>query len=310
MLGRPMSEPHHTETVAPERASWVDSEGVRLRLHEWGDPEATPVLLCHGMFDHGRGFDMLAPRLAARFRVLSLDARGHGDSGWADAYIWAMDLIDIVRVLRGLGRPAHLVGHSKGGGQVTDAAVLAPECVRQVVNIDGFGPPDDEGFSRPGADALEDTSVAGRCAVYLDRRRGASARTDWRPYASLDDLVARRGAQNPRLDRAWLRYFVFHGAREHVDGWRWKSDPQMAAGGFGPWKPQWIAPGWRRLRAPLLAVVGSVPDAWGPLPEPLLSERLSHVPRVERATVEGAGHFVHMEHPIETADLLLSWLEP
>ena len=41
------------------------------------------VLLCHGMFDHGRGFDLLAPLLADRFRVVAMDARGHGESSWA-----------------------------------------------------------------------------------------------------------------------------------------------------------------------------------------------------------------------------------
>ena len=41
-------------------------------MHEWGDPQATPILLCHGMFDHARGFDLLAPRLAERFRDGSL----------------------------------------------------------------------------------------------------------------------------------------------------------------------------------------------------------------------------------------------
>ena len=63
----------------PDREYRIDAGGVGLALHEWGDPEAPAVLLCHGMFDHGRGFDMLAPLLAERFRVLALDARGHGE---------------------------------------------------------------------------------------------------------------------------------------------------------------------------------------------------------------------------------------
>jgi len=46
----------------------------------------------------------------------------------------------------------------------------------------------------------------------------------------------------------------------------------------------------------------------GPLPEPLLSERLAHVPELERATIEGAGHFVHMEKPAETARVILDFV--
>jgi len=299
-----MRQPSYPGAQAPERSRDLESLGVRLQLHEWGDPERPPIVLCHGMFDHGRGFDTLAPLLATRFRVISMDARGHGDSGWADAYAWFVDVADIANVLRSIGRPAHLVGHSKGGGQATDAAALYPDLVRQVVNIDGFGP-SPEGFRPPGFE-LDSRSLPERFAAFLDRRRAGDERA-WRPYSSLDDLVARRRRMNPRLSEEWLRYFLFHAAREVEGGWVWKVDP-LAAGGFGPFKPEWIGLGWRRLKAPLLAVVGSEPDSWGPLPESLLQERLGHVPRLERVTVQGAGHFVHMERPAETAELVLGWL--
>jgi pimeloyl-ACP methyl ester carboxylesterase len=300
-----MREPGYAGAVAPERTRTLDSLGVALQLSEWGDPAAPPVVLCHGMFDHGRGFDLLAPLLARRFRVVAIDARGHGDSGWADAYTWLTDVIDVVNVLGALGRPAHLVGHSKGGGLATDAAARAPASVRQLVNIDGFGPPP-EGFSVPGVPP-DERPVPARFAAFLDWRRAANGRA-WRPYASVDDLVERRRAQNPRLSREWLRHFVFHAARETPEGWVWKADP-YATRGFGPWKPDWIGPGWAGLRAPMLAVIGAEPDTWGPLPEAVIAPRLAHVPRLERATVAGAGHFVHMEQPRATADLLLAYLE-
>ncbi len=301
-----MNEPQFSGAVAPERAHNLESNGVRLRLHEWGDPAKAAVVLCHGLFDHARGFDLLAPRLAERFRVVAIDARGHGDSSWTDAYIWPADVADITVVLRSLGRPAHLVGHSKGGGQAMDAATWAPELVRKLVNIDGFGPPP-EGFQSPQGEPRASTPPA-RLAEFLDRRRSAAERSTWRSYATLDELVERRRRQNPRLTTQWLRYFAFHGARRTEDGWRWKSDPYVGFGA-GPWQPEWIAPGWKRLRAPLLAITGSEPDSWGPLPEDVLAARLAHVKDVERATVSGAGHFVHMERPNETAELLLGFLE-
>ena len=60
---------------------------------------------------------------------------------------------------------------------------------------------------------------------------------------------------------------------------------------------------------PMLAVTGTERDTWGPLPEHLIRGRLAYVPHAERARVEGAGHFVHLERPRETADVLLGWLE-
>jgi pimeloyl-ACP methyl ester carboxylesterase len=300
-----MQPPSLPDAVAPERSRYVDSLGIRLQVHEWGDPRATPILLTHGMFDHSRGFDLLAPRLAEKLRVVAFDARGHGDSDWAESYVWDLDVADVVNVLRSIGEPALLLGHSKGGGQVVDAAIAFPADVLAVVNLDGFGPPP-EGFDHPQRTEMLEKTLPERFAAYLDTRRTAATNRAWRARPSFDDLVARRGQQNPRLTGDWLRYFVFHAARKDPEGWRWKVDPH-AAGGWGPWRPDWIDDTYSKLKVPLLALIGSVQDNWGPLPEPLLAERLKGVRSLERATVEDAGHFIHMEQPKRTSDLVLDY---
>lgn len=300
-----MSAPSYPGAVAPERVRRFETTGISLCLREWGDPQGAPLVLCHGMFDHGRGFDLLAPYLAERYRVIAVDARGHGDSDWADAYTWGSDLVDLANVLLSLDRPAHLVGHSRGGGQATDTAVRCPGQVRQLVNLDGFGPPP-EGFLTPGETFLP--APPDRLATFLDWRRRAADHRERRAYATLDDLAEHRRKQNPRLSLEWLRYFQFHGARETERGWTLKVDPH-AGRGTGPWKPEWIAPGWAELRAPMLAVIGGEQDTWGPLPPDLIAERLGHVPHVERGVVADAGHFMHIEQPARTAALLLDFLE-
>jgi len=301
-----MREPSFDGAVAPERTRTIESLGLRLNLLEWGDPDAHPVVLTHGMWDHARSFAVVAPLLARRFRVIAVDARGHGDSAWAAAYNWPADVLDIINVLRSLGRPAYLLGHSKGGGQATDAARAVPETVTKIVNIDGFGPPSVDGFGPPGR-ATEAKTVPQRCKEFLDMRRRLAQRAQWRPYKSLDDLIERRHSQNPRLTREWLRYFIFHGAREDAEGWRWKADPHMPYG-FGPWRPEWIGLSYATLRVPMLAIIGSEQDTWGPLPETILSERLANVKQLQRCTIQGAGHFVHIERPVETANVILDFL--
>ena len=86
--------------VPPERRRTVTSLGLRLHVVEWGDPAAQPVLLLHGFYDHVHAFDLMAPLLARRYRVVAYDARGHGDSEWPDAYAWQTDVLDAVNVLR------------------------------------------------------------------------------------------------------------------------------------------------------------------------------------------------------------------
>ncbi len=293
-----VNEPDFPNAIPPERQWTVLSLGLRLNLIEWGDPHAPALLLCHGMWDHARSFAVLAPLLARRFRVIAMDARGHGDSDWAPAYSWQTDVLDILNVLRAVRRPVHLIGHSKGGGQAAEAARVATDVVGKLVNIDGFG---------PAALEDEDQPLTGRCAAFLDKRRRLAQHGEWRPYTSLEELAARRRAQNPRLSLQWLRYFTFHGARHDADGWRWKADPLMASG-FGPWRPEWIAPSYATLCVPMLAITGSVPDTWGPLPETVLAERLAQVRHVRRYTVQGAGHFVHIEQPHAVAAAIQDFL--
>jgi pimeloyl-ACP methyl ester carboxylesterase len=285
--------------VAPERSRTLDVGPIRLALHEWGDPEAEPVVLCHGMWDCARGFARLAPLLAERYRVIGIDARGHGESSWADAYGWGEDILDIGCVLRSIGRPCHLLGHSKGGGQATDAACAVPELVRTLINIDGFGPSAKDLEPRPG----EPTELPAQLAQFLDRMPERAHR----PAASLDELVARRARSSGRLAPEWLRYFTFHAARRVGDAWTWKSDPRLGQG-FGPWKPEWIAPTWAHVRAPMLAIAGTEPDFFGPASDAQLDERLGHVKDVTRVRVPGTGHFVHMEQPLATARLVLDFV--
>lgn len=292
-----LEAPTYPGAVEPQRVRKVQSLGISIHVAEWGDPEAPPLLLCHGFWDHLRSFALLAPLLAQQFRVIAMDTRGHGDSDWAGAYSWVTWVSDLVHVIRDVGQPVFLVGHSMSGGQTSDAARAVPELVRKLVNIDGFGPPADD--PNQVTDMVELTR-------YLNYRRRLAQRPDWKPYPSLEDLVRRRREQNPRLSEAWLRYFLYWGARRSPDGWRWKADPQMAAGA-GPWQPAWIGPGFATLPMPLLAIIGSEADTWGPLPEAVLAERLRHAPRLERATVAGAGHFVHVEQPAATARLIMDF---
>ena len=97
------------EHCAPLREHDLAPFGVRLRIHEWGDPSAPALVMTHGMYDHGRGFDAIAPLLAERFRVLAVTSRGHGDSAWADAYLWPLDVADVIGVLEWVGEPSHLL---------------------------------------------------------------------------------------------------------------------------------------------------------------------------------------------------------
>jgi pimeloyl-ACP methyl ester carboxylesterase len=290
----------------PDRRRTVDSGGLGIAVYEWGDSDAPPLLLAHGGFDFAGTFDAFAPRLAdAGWRVVAWDQRGHGDSTHAVLYNWDADVRDALAVLDSTTRGAvPIIGHSKGGGVVMQLADACPHRVSKLVNLDGL--PSKRNWPDV-ADHERTRLLASELAAWLSHRRSALAKE--RKAGTIDELAARRGRMNPRLPMDWLRYLVPIGAREDDDGWRWKLDPVMRFGGFGPWRPEWSMVRMASLAVPVLGVLGleSEDMGWGTQPddvEPFLPPGAEFVP------IEGVGHFVHIEQPELVAALVLDFLGP
>src|SRR6266545_2797521 len=85
-----------THTVQGDR-------GVRLAVREW--PSGGPsILLLHGLASSSHIWDLVAPRLAPRFRVVAYDQRGHGLSGKpSSGYGFDRLVADAAAVIRSLG---------------------------------------------------------------------------------------------------------------------------------------------------------------------------------------------------------------
>jgi pimeloyl-ACP methyl ester carboxylesterase len=289
---------------APDRRRTVDSHGIRIAVHEWGDADSPPLVLAHGGFDFARTFDVFAPLLAeGGWRVVAWDQRGHGDSGHAAMYAWEADVRDALTVVNSVtSGPLPIVGHSKGGAVSLQFAASLPHRVSALVNLDGL----------PGRRTMPDVPdhertklLASELAAWLDFRRRTV--TNQRRADTIEGLAERRGAMNPRLSTEWLRYLVTVGARHDPDGWRWKIDPSLRMGGFGPWRPEWAMSRLPGLGAPVLAVLGLQPErmGWGNAAEEVagMLPAGSHT-----VSYDDVGHFVHIEQPHRVAALALDFL--
>jgi pimeloyl-ACP methyl ester carboxylesterase len=290
---------------APDRTRGVLSHGIRIAVHEWGAPDAPPLALAHGGFDFARTYSRFAPVLAgAGWRVVAWDQRGHGDSEHASLYSWEADLRDALAVVDSVGEsPLPVVGHSKGAGVMMQFAAALPHRVSAVVSLDGIA----TRRVMPDVPDHERTKLlAGELAGWLDWRRAVVAKQ--RRPDTLDGLAARRARMNPRLSPEWLRYLVSVGARHDPDGWRWKIDPALRMGGFGPWRPEWGMSRLPGLGSPMLAVLGLQPEmmGWGTRPE----EVEGWLPPGSRlVAMDDVGHFVHIEQPDRVAQLVLEFLD-
>jgi pimeloyl-ACP methyl ester carboxylesterase len=112
--------------------------GVRLAVREW--PGRGPsILLLHGLASSSHIWDLVAPRLASRFRVVAYDQRGHGRSGKpSSGYGFDRLIADAAAVIGtlGLGRPV-VGGHSWGANVALQLAVDRAELVAGDVLVDG-----------------------------------------------------------------------------------------------------------------------------------------------------------------------------
>jgi pimeloyl-ACP methyl ester carboxylesterase len=108
--------PAPPQPIPPDQ--FFDSNGVRIRYVEQG--QGTPVVLIHGytgtLERHWINPGVFA-RLAANYRVIAFDCRGHGKSGKpADPAAYGAQMgQDVVRLLDHLKIPrAHIIGYSMG----------------------------------------------------------------------------------------------------------------------------------------------------------------------------------------------------
>ena len=112
---------------------YADAKAVRMRYFVGGS--GPPVVLVHGLSGAASNWDLIAPRLAERRRVLVPELPGHGGSSPLpaapnlDAY--AERVLLVARREKML--PAPVVGHSLGGVVALRMAVRRPEDVTAVV---------------------------------------------------------------------------------------------------------------------------------------------------------------------------------
>ena len=147
-----------------------------------------------------------------------------------------------------------------------ELADACPHRVSHLVNLDGL--PSKNNWPDV-ADHERTRMVQSEISGWLDHRRGRGRQAARARHPRR--AGRRRGRMNPRLELEWLRYLVTIGARHDADGWRWKIDPALRPGGFGPWRPEWSMQRLPGIGVPFLGVLGLEPERWAGAPRPTTS---------------------------------------
>ncbi|MET7683817.1 alpha/beta hydrolase [Streptomyces sp. NPDC005423] len=251
------------------------------------------VVLAHGMGDTREAYRFLGPALVeAGYRVAVVDLRGCGESstGWA-SYSRTAIAGDLLALVRHLGGPAVLVGHSIAGGAVTIAAAQAPELVTAVVEIAPFtrklrfrlGDMRVANYRR-GASHLAGTTLFGsrhQWAKYLDVAYPGVKPVDWE--ARTTQLMAHL------KEPSRMKVLQKMGSVSPADAGEQLGNvacPVLVVQGSDD--PDWTSP-----RAEGDAVVAELPTGLGHL-----------------EMIDGAGHYPHVQYPQQTLAAVLPFLAP
>ena len=276
-----LSLPLAAETVMPKPdIRTLDSGGPALRyaIHEPAAAATTRplVVLIHGWSCDSSYWEAQVPTLRDRYRVVTLDLAGHGDSS-ADRNDWSMRAFgeDVRRVVDAVDpqAPLVLVGHSMGGPVAVEAARQLGQRVRAVIGVDTFST---VGLPRPPA-----TETAARIAFFE------------RDFAGATRMFVTRTFFRPDADPA---------LRERIAADMASGDPRVgiaAVQGLNDWDG---VPAMAQLPVPIIAINADL--------APTDVERIRrNVPRFELVVMPQSGHFLMMEDPARFNPLLLEQLE-
>ena len=114
---------------------YFEHNGCNLHYEDYG--RGDPVLLIHGLGSSCRDWEYQIPTLAAQYRVIAVDIRGHGRSDKPrERYSIAGFSADIEALLNHLQPgPVHLVGLSMGGMIGFQIAVDHPQWLKSLTIV-------------------------------------------------------------------------------------------------------------------------------------------------------------------------------
>ncbi|MFM7142411.1 MAG: alpha/beta fold hydrolase [Alphaproteobacteria bacterium] len=278
------------------RAFRVPVNGVSLAVtdHAPGRRDLPVLVLAHATGFCGGVWEPIVPALSERFRVVTYDQRGHGDSDKPDTvYDWSAFAADLAGLIDFLGEgPVLAAGHSKGGAALAGVAARHPGRVSRAVLLDPVLVPPPV----PGEDRVSSIRLA------------AGARRRREVWESREALVESLAARPPFSE--WRRDFVLayarHGTAPTGDGrFRLKCPGEIEArvyeGAAGSSSLEFL----RDAAVPMLIVAGQESDV---LPPDLARLALSTARDARLVVLPGIGHFVPMQAPERTVEMLCGFL--
>ena len=251
----------------------------------WGSGPVERIFL-HGGAQNAHTWDTVILALGAP--ALAIDLPGHGHSSWRDdAGYNPMNMADdVAEVVTALAPQAvQVIGMSLGGLTSMELAARHSELVRSLVMVD----------ITPGVNSEKTKAIT-------DFVNGPQS------FQRFDDLLARTIEHNPTRSESSLRRGILHNAHQLPDGsWEWRYDRggrRQTEGAAATGPPVELPDMWAHFAAvacPLTLVRGGTSPV---VDDDDVAEARRRQPEITVHVVEGAGHSVQGDRPVELAALL------
>ncbi len=293
MFGENIAEYSLTASAHPivSRVTTELADGRQVSALKWGS-ESPRLVLVHGTAQNAHTWDTVA--LALGMPLLAIDLPGHGHSDWRqDASYTPQTLANDLAPVVAQHAPdaVAIVGMSLGGLTCLALAHGNPSLVRHLVMVD----------ITPGVTSKKAKAV-------LDFINGPQS------FASFDELLARTKEHNPSRSESSLRRGILHNARQLDDeSWEWRYDrrgrsnnenaPREGEGESAAPRPDSLVL-WEAissLHCELLLVRGGISPV---VDDEDVAELKRRKPNAVVEVVDGAGHSVQGDRPVELAKIL------
>ena len=287
------------------RSEFVPIRNLQYHVQVWGEPapDKTPLVMVHGWMDVAASYQFVVDAFSQDHYIIAPDWRGYGQtsSGGVDNF-WFPDYLADLEFLLDHYAPdqqVNLVGHSMGGNVVMLYAVVRPERIRRLVNLEGFGMP-----------ATTPDQAPGRYAKWMDElKKLHKGEMDLKAYDSSAGVARRLMKTNARLGEDKANWLATHWAQENAEGkWAILGQPAHKISNAQLYRVEEVTALYGRISMPVLAVEASDNslDMWwnGKFTLAQYHERIKAVPNVEIARIEDAGHMMHHDQPEVLAQLI------
>ena len=252
---------------------------MRLNFQARGDGPA--LIILHGFLGSSDNWRAAAQRLAASFRVITLDLRNHGHSPHHPSMSYQAMAEDVLDFLVQQKLPsAHLLGHSMGGKVAMQAATTEPDNIDKLIVVD---------IAPKGYPASHEGMM---------RTLGELDLGSFKSFGEIDAALV------PEIPSAEVRRFLIKNlAREGEHGFRWRIDLEAITANYTelakPIEPKFT------FTKPACFILGARSEYLTENDFPLVKKMF---PQASFVTIPHAGHWVHVDAPEEFLKTVTAFL--